>query len=229
MPAVAVLVPAAIALATVAAPIYIVQRSGNHSPFAVDRIVWWLPLAAVIGASGILTALMLHGADDPIFFVLLIAPVLCFIGLLWLLVAAIRKRPRQCLSIVLALVGFVSISWSLDRGEATIRPFLRWLLWSERYKAQLKTQPEPANGEFKHLEWDSSGIVPTGFTVTYLVFDPSDSLVSATKTKLPSRFKGIPCEVPGILRLEKQWYAVEFYTDEYWRDCPSSGLRVPPQ
>jgi len=87
------------------------------------------------------------------------------------------------------------------------------------------TQPAPANGEFKHLEWDSWGIVPSGFTLTYLVFDPSDSLASAAKTKLAGKFNGIPCEVPGVLRLEKQWYSVKFYTDEGWRDCASSVSR----
>lgn len=184
-------------------------------------------MAAVLSAGAVLVFLIVNGANDSVLFILLIAPIACCMGLIWLLVGAIQKRPRQCLSLLLAIVGFVAISWSLERKQETIRPFVRWHFWSQQYKAQLMTQQNPANGEFKHLEWDSWGIVPSGFTVTYLVFDPSDSLASAAKTKLPGRFNGIPCEVPSVFRLEKQWYGVEFYTDEDWRDCPSSGPRVP--
>ena len=221
------IVTSAIALASVLATILMALRSRNQPSVQRDRIIWWLPSAAVFGAGGLLMSLMIHGADDAVLFVLLIAPIFCFIGLLWLLVAAIRKRPRQCLSVLLALVGFVAISWTLERSEATLRPSLRWLLWSQQYKAQLMTQPDPANGELKHLEWDAWGFVPSGFTVTYLVFDPSDSLATAAKTKIPGRFGGIPCEVPGVFRLEKQWYGVRFYTDEDWRNCPSSAPHVP--
>ena len=34
------------------------------------------------------------------------------------------------------------------------------------------TQPDPTNGDLKHMEWDAWGFVPSGFTVTYLVFRP---------------------------------------------------------
>jgi hypothetical protein len=120
------------------------------------------------------------------------------------------------------MVGFVAISWSLERNEETIRPFIRWHLWSRQYKAELWTQPEPTNGDLKHIEWDAWGLVPSGFTVTYLVFDPSDSLASAAKARTQGRFAGIPCVVPRVFRLEKHWYGVQFYTDEDWHNCGPS-------
>jgi len=192
-------------------------------------MIWWLPLFVVLVAGGTLLWLIIHGAVDSrlhIFFVVFIVPAACLICLLGLLVAAIRKRPHQFVSVLLALLGFVAISASLERNEETLRPFVRWFLWSRQYKAEVMGQPDAANGEFKHSVWDRWGFVSTGFTTTYLVFDPTDSLANAAKSTVPVRFSGIPCEVPGVFRLEKQWYAVRFFTSEDWRNCPSSTPRV---
>jgi hypothetical protein len=217
---------AAIALVSIFASVLIALRGRNNSSASQDRILWWLPLSLVLGAAVLLLSLMIRSSDAPLLYILFIAPVVCFACFLWLLAAAIRKKPRQCLSVLLAVIGFVGISWSLDRSEDTLRPFLRWLFWSRQYKAELMTQPEPVSGELKHFVWDTWGFVPSGFNVTYLVFDPADSLANAAKSKMPRRFGGIPCEVPSVFRLEKQWYAVRFYTDEDWRNCPSTVPRV---
>ena len=213
------------AVALASATILIVFRNRSQSA-PPDRLIWWLPLAAVLTAGGLLLSLMVNSANDSVLFVMLIAPIVCFIGLLCLLVAAISKRPRLCLSLLLALVGFVTISWSLERNEETLRPLIRWHLRARQYKAELMTQPNPTNGELKHMEWDAWGFVPSGFNVTYLVFDPSDSLATAAKAGSQGRFAGIPCVVPRVYRLEKQWYGVEFYTDEDWRNCPSGASQV---
>ena len=127
---------------------------------------------------------------------------------------------------LLALVSFIAISWGLEKNERTLRPFFRWLLWSRRYKTELMAEPEPPKGELKHVVWDSWGFVPSGFDVVYLVYDPTDSLAAAATSRTPGRFAGIPCEVPRVLRLERQWYAVDFYTDEEWGNCPHSDPRL---
>lgn len=189
-------------------------------------MIWWLPLPVVLEAAGVLLVLMIRSADDPLLYVFLIAPVVCFICFLLLLAVAIRKRPRQFLSVLLALLGFAAISWSLKRNKGTLRPYLRWFLWSNKYKAELMTQPDHTDGELKHSVWDTRGVVPSGSTVTYLVFDPTDSLANAAKSKAAGRFGGIPCEVPNVFRLERQWYAVGFYTDEDWSHCASSDPHV---
>ena len=46
-------------------------------------------MAAVITAGGVLLFLMVNSANDSVSFIVLIAPIVCFIGLLFLLVAAI--------------------------------------------------------------------------------------------------------------------------------------------
>jgi hypothetical protein len=53
-------------------------------------------------------------------------------------------------------------------------------------------------------------------TVVYVVFDPTNSLAGAAKSRAPGKFKGIPCEVSRVRRLESQWYSVVFYTDTDW-------------
>jgi hypothetical protein len=210
------------AVAIVSATILLVFR--NHSESAApDRLISWLPLAIVITTGGVLLSLMVNHANDSFLFIMLIAPIVCFIGVLCLLIAAIRKRPRLCLSLSLALIGLVATSWSLERNEETLRPLIRWHLWSRRYKAEFMTRPDPTNGDLKHMEWDAWGFVPSGFNVTYLVFDPSDSLATASKARSQGRFAGIPCVVPRVFRLENQWYGVRFYTDEDWQNCPAGG------
>jgi hypothetical protein len=211
-----------LALTLIAATIVIAFRSRNKLHTSQDHVIWWLPVWVVLGGGGVLLSLMMWSAHAPLLYMLLIAPAVCFVCFLFLIAAAIRQRPRQILSAVLTLVGFVAISWGLDRNEGALRPFLRWLLWSRDYKTELRTQPDPRNGELKHVVWDTWGFVPTGFDVVYLVFDPADSLANAAKSKVPGRFGGIPCEVPRVRRLEAQWYAVEFYTDEEWGNCPFS-------
>jgi len=150
------------------------------------------------------------------------API--FLTCLVLLVsAALRKRPRQCLSMLLTLAAFIGASWALLKNEGTIRPSIRWLLWSSRFKAEVLAQPAPITGELKHCEWEATGFAGVANVNIYLVFDPTDSLAVAAKRHLPGKFNGINSEVLRVLRLESHWYAVTFYTDEWWgqREGPS--------
>jgi len=99
-----------------------------------------------------------------------------------------------------------------------IRPAERWLLHSRTYKAELLAQSCSQDGTLPHMEWDGWG----GFgsdTVVYLVYDPQDALRAAAKGNLPGRFKGLPCEVSRIQRLESHWYSVVFYTETSWDSC----------
>jgi hypothetical protein len=115
------------------------------------------------------------------------------------------------------------VTWSCSY---TIRTAVRWPVGSERYKSEVLAQPT-VTGELKHIEWDGWGWAAQDTTV-YLVFDPTDSLATPARTHQPGKFGGIPCEVPVVKRLEKDWYLVQFYTDEWWGkrnalDCTSSG------
>lgn len=188
-----------------------------------ERLNWRLPLFVVVGASIALLSMMVYSPYGDLLYILVIGPLIC-LGLL--LAAIIRKKPRQRLSILLALVAFLASSVALLKNEGTLRPAIRWQLWSHQYKTELLAQPTPAKSELKHVEWDGWGFVPSGNNVVYLVFDPTDSLAYAAKTRAPGRFNGLPCEVPLVRRLESQWYFVRFYTDEEWGQCPYSDRRL---
>ena len=193
-----------------------------------DRLNWRLPLYGGAGATGVLLLLFLHSADASWLHILVIGPIFCLSCLILLLIAAIRKRPLRCLSILLTLITFLVVSWALFVNEKALRPELRWMLFSHRYKSQLLVQPPSANGELKHLQWDAWGWGPIGPTIVYLVFDPSDSLATAASNGRAGQFGGIPCEVSRVQRLESRWYAVTFYTEERWGghnhlNCSGSG------
>lgn len=104
---------------------------------------------------------------------------------------------------MLAIFGaYVEVTAVVFIDSGQLRPILRWTLWSHGCKSKLLAQPPPANGELKHVEWESSGWGPIGPTIVYLVFDPADSLSAAAKSHQAGKFSGIPCEVPRVQRLE---------------------------
>jgi hypothetical protein len=103
----------------------------------------------------------------------------------------------------------------------------RWGVESRQYKAQVLAQPESTTGLLRHIEWDGWGWAGQDTTV-YLVFDPTDALSNAASSNRPGKYKGLPCEVFLVRRLENQWYTVQFYTNEWWGrrndlDCTGSG------
>ena len=196
-----------------------------------DRFNWRLPIFGAAGAIIVLLSLFVYGADASWLHILVVIPIFCLSCLILLVVAAIRKRPRRCLSILFMVAAFLAISVALFSEEGTLRPALRWLLFSHRYKAELVAAPNAANGDLKHIEWDVSGWGPVGPTIVYLVFDQADSLSAAAKSRHSRRFSGLPCEVARVQRLELHWYAVTFYTEERWGernrlDCSGFGSLV---
>jgi hypothetical protein len=66
------------------------------------------------------------------------------------------------------------------------------------------------------MEWDGWGLVGSGDTVVYLVFDPNDSFTSSAKGHSSGKLRGIPCEVLRVRRLESHWYTALFYTNPAW-------------
>ena len=176
---------------------------------------WTLTLRVVVGTTVVFLSLIVYSAYGGFLYLLVSVPI--FLACLLILVDdAIRKRTRQSVSMLLTLVVLSGTSWFLLRNESTLRPSLRWALWSHRFKAEVLAQPAPANGELRHMEWEATGFAGVANNTVYLVFDPKDSLAAAAKSHSPGRFSGIPCEVPRVLRLESHWYCVAFYTDEEW-------------
>lgn len=184
-----------------------------------DRLAWRAPLAVVIGTGIVLLALVVYSPYGDILYILLAVPIVFLTCLALLVAAAIRKRPRRCLSALLTLAAFLGVSWVLFRNQGTIRAYSRWLVWSRSFKAEVLAQPAPANGELKHIVWEETGFAGVANNTVYFVFDPTDSLAAA---RSPGKSKGIPCPFLLVRRLESQWYSVWFYTDENWDECPWS-------
>ena len=178
------------------------------------RFDWRRPLvaAAIALIAGLL--ITIYGTDIDW---LLYAVAVAILGSLALLVVvAIRKRRQQRVMALAVFGAYVAVTAVFFMGYGQLRPILRWMLWSDRYKSELLAQSSTANGQLKHFEWESSGWGPIGPTIVYLVFDPTDSLSEAAKSHRAGRFSGLPCEVPRVQRLESHWYAVTFYTEESW-------------
>jgi hypothetical protein len=186
-------------------------RERSHGPGNESRkgFNWRLPLYGALGACVVFLLIIVYFSD--IFVLLYLLGVSTIIVILLLVTIVIRMRPRQRLSILLTLVAYVTVTGALFINYGELRPSLRWLLWSHRYKAELLAAPDLADGDLKHIEWDGWGWGGND-TVVYVVFDPTDSLSAAAKSHSPGRFRGIPCEVPRVRRLESRWYSVVFYT-----------------
>lgn len=180
-----------------------------------------LPLVVVATTSIALIALIVYSPYSVVLFAFVIAPVSTLIFLVLLAIFAIRKKWSQCLSLLSALLAFLVTSGALLWNQSLLRDHARWRARSQKFKSEVMAQPTPANGELKHVEWEATGFAGVATNTAYLVFDPSDSLSLAP---LPSDFNGIPCRVLSARRLERDWYAVRFYTDKEWDDCLSNRL-----
>lgn len=177
---------------------------------------WKVPLFFAAGAAVVQASLMVYSAYGDFLYTLLLAPIVCLVLFVTLIIAAIRKRRHQCVSLVLTMISFLAVSGVLGMNRTALRDSLRWQLWSHRFKAELLAQPAPRNGELRHMEWEATGFAGVANNTVYLVHDPANSLSAAAKSHVPGNFSGLPCEVVSVRRLESEWYSVHFYTDEAW-------------
>jgi len=115
----------------------------------------------------------------------------------------------------LLLTVFLIITAAVAWNFYTVRAAVKWWAWSHRYESEVLAQPASASGELKHIEWDGWGWAGQDTTV-YLVFDPTDSLLTAALNHAHGKFNGIPCDVAQVGRLDGHWYTVQFYTNEFW-------------
>jgi hypothetical protein len=124
-------------------------------------------------------------------------------------------RSKLSLALFLIVIFTCVFAWNYS----PLKTDASWLLSSRRYKSDvLSQQPASSIGELKHIEWDGWGWAGQNTTV-YLVFDPTDSLSLDAATHESGRFAGIPCKASTLSRLESQWYAVTFCTNQEWGRC----------
>jgi hypothetical protein len=183
-----------------------VKHSANFVPVVFSAAVALIAsLVAIVFTSDLGTLLYLVGV--------------AILGTLALLLGIALRRDRQQRTMWGAAAGaFLIVTAGVVFSQSQIRPHLLWLVWSNRYKSEALANSTVGNGEFKHVEWDGDGwgSGATGDWMGYVVYDPSDSLSATTKNKVPTEYKGIPCKVILVRRLEKQWYSVVLDMNQFW-------------
>jgi hypothetical protein len=187
-------------------------------------INWRAQLYAALGALVVSAAIGLSEYDSALLLYVLVNAILsvCIISLLIYRAFSKNLRFRRSQLLTLAIIWTISMScFAFERSHPIdIRSTARWLAWSHDYKSQVLAQPQPTNGELKHIEWDVWGFPGAGDTTVFLVFDPTDSLSTAAKNHQSGKFNGIPCEVFQVRRLEPHWYTVIYFTGPYyWDEC----------
>jgi hypothetical protein len=173
----------------------------------------------------ILTLIAMCQQDTFLFLnAFVVAPALIALSIgsiIWLIRKAFKNRYEQLLPTLGMVTALWAISLSLffyNRAHPfELRETAKWIASSRDYKSEVLARPA-STAELKHIEWDMSGFAGIFDNTVYLVFDPADTLSTAAQSRQAGKFDGIPCKVRLIRRLENHWYAVLFYTDEYWGD-----------
>ena len=134
------------------------------------------------------------------------------------------RRRRDWIALGGAIIVIVG---ALFWNSYALRTNARWFVWSQGFKQRVMAQASQGS-ELKHIAWDGWGFPGAGRTVIYLVFDPEDWLAAAAESGEAGRYRGVPCEVYRVGRLERNWYTVRFHTEETWGrrnrlDCAGAG------
>jgi hypothetical protein len=170
-----------------------------------------LACIALIGLCGIVP-LQLLGSDEAWF---------AFAGLgvivtLILVIFSVAWRSKIGCAIVAI---YVAAAWMLLSSDTTsLRERVRWAADGRSYKAEVLANHPSSRRQRQHAVWDAWGWGGMDTSV-YLVFDPADSLIAASRSKSPGKPRGLPCTVAAVHRMEPHWYSVRFYTSEDWHHC----------
>lgn len=176
---------------------------------------WKYALYMAIGVIVVLLPIVISDSFIGWILYILSVPVISLCLLAFVLIAAIRRKLLQSLSIFLTLVTYLAVSWVLATNSINVRATTRWMFWSKTYKAEVMAQPSSPEGGLRHIEWDSWGMAGQD-TIMYLIFDPNNSLDLAAKSRASGKAVGLPCDVWKVHRLENHWYSVVFYTNTGW-------------
>jgi hypothetical protein len=201
-----------------------VEATGGSGRLNPAFVLW----SSLIGLA-VFTIMATCNADISVLLMaFVVAPTLLVLSIVSVIYVAFRRRHLGTIAGTLGILWTIAACFFLySRAHPfEIREIVKWLFWSHQYKQQVLAQPTPANGDLKHMEWESSGFAGVATNISYLVFDPADTL-SATTNSQNTKLKGVPCDVRAIRRLENQWYAVLFYTDQVWDDDCGADTRRP--
>jgi hypothetical protein len=189
---------------------------------AKGQFYWRSPLLVAGIGFFVFTAIATCQADTFLFLmVFIVAPALLVVSIGWLIYVVIRRRRLREALATLVVLWTLAVSFFLYNREHpfAIRETARWILWSREYEHQVLIQPASADGDLKHVVWDSSGFAGVANDTAYLVYDPTDALSASASGNQATKMSGVPCTARAVRRLESQWYAVLFFTDQTWGEC----------
>ncbi len=188
------------------------------SVMATERFNWHLPFYGAIGAIVAFSANLVANADVGMLLYLFVAIPLVTLVLIVAAMLTYDRQDRQTLAVVSMFTVYCLVTWGIRRSGSDLRDVGRWFFGERHYKAEVLAQPISSNG-LRHWEWEASGFAGVANRSVYVVFDPADSLKRDVGHRPRGKLLGLPCEVPRVVRLERYWYSVEFYTDSSWDHC----------
>jgi hypothetical protein len=176
---------------------------------------WHFPFYGALGAIVAFSANLVTCADLAMFLYLFVAVPLTTLMIILVAMLTYDRQDRQGPAIVSMFMVYCLVTWGIWRSASNLRDVGRWTFGANHYKAEVLAQPVSTNG-LKHWEWEASGFAGVANGSVYVVFDPADSL---KREEGHRAHVSLPCEVPRVVRLERYWYSVEFYTDRSWDHC----------
>ncbi len=172
----------------------------------------------LFGAIGSVVVVMplvtLDNSDAAALLAMLLAPIV-FVALL---VVGILRRQGRLLWLGFTLASFVIAAALVQRYSNDLRVEAKWLRHRDTYKAALSGQIRTDGRLLRHMDWDDWGFAGNENSA-FVVLDPTDSLAYAAATQAPGRYRGLPCPVFRVVKLEPHYYDVLFFTNSYWNQC----------
>jgi hypothetical protein len=114
----------------------------------------------------------------------------------------------------IALVVVLGVTFAMSCSATRLRPWARWLIFSNTYKSQVLAQTITSQNDLRFVQWDGWGWAGMETNV-YLIYDPSDKLKVRTNRVPGKKSVEITEKSQFIQRLEHNWYSATLYTDEY--------------
>jgi Transposase len=139
-------------------------------------------LAGCLILSLLLTTLSLAFAEADAS--ILLCVLIALFSAAMLLVRAVLNTGRRRVATVLALAVYGLVQTLLQMHYMLTRDPVRWAVLSGVYRARVLAQPVPANGQFRHVEWDGWGFAGADTTVGRKGKRLLDSALPNDETKL---------------------------------------------
>ena len=138
----------------------------SEEPTIDDRFRWWFPMCAAGCIVAATLPLTVSSSDlAVVLYVFVAAPTVTFC----LLRTAYPRRGYQRLASLSTFAVFLIFTAVLFTHFLDIRYSIRWFVFGRHFKAEVMSQPRPAEGQLRHIDWEGWGFAGAGDTTVYLV------------------------------------------------------------